>query len=44
MKNYKQWDYTLVLVALVILVAVLASCTTSGYGCHGRGKLMTRVQ
>lgn len=43
-KNYKEWDYTLILVGLVLLVAVLASCTTTGYGCHGRSKCMTRVQ
>lgn len=32
----KQKDYTLVLVGLVLLIAVLASsCRTSGYGCKG---------
>jgi hypothetical protein len=35
-KNYKQWDYTLILVGLVLLVAVLASSCRTGYGCHGR--------
>lgn len=42
--NYKEWDYTLILVGLVLLVAVLTSCTTTGYGCNGRSKCMTRVR
>ena len=25
-KNYKEWDYTLILVALVIAIAMLSSC------------------
>ena len=27
-KNYKEWDYTLILVALVFLIAFLTSCST----------------
>jgi hypothetical protein len=30
--NYKEWDYTLILVALMFLVAVLASCTDKSSG------------
>ena len=43
-KNYKEWDYTLILVALIIAIAMLSSCTTSGYGCKGNSKIMTRVR
>ena len=28
MKNYKEWDYTLILIALVFLIALLSSCYT----------------
>lgn len=28
-KNYKEWDYTLVLIALIFLIAFLASCSNS---------------
>jgi len=28
-KNYKEWDYTLILIALIFLMAVLASCTST---------------
>jgi hypothetical protein len=35
-KNYKQWDYTLILMGLVLLIAVLSSCSSrNGYGCRG---------
>lgn len=27
-KNYKEWDYTLILVALVFLITFLTSCST----------------
>jgi hypothetical protein len=27
-KNYKEWDYTLILVALMFLIAYLTSCST----------------
>jgi len=27
-KNYKEWDYTLILVALMFLIAFLTSCST----------------
>jgi hypothetical protein len=31
-------------VVLLVLVALaVSSCTSTGYGCHGRGKIMTRV-
>ena len=32
-KNYKEWDYTLPLIGLLFLVAVLISCTTGRVGC-----------
>lgn len=28
-KNYKDWDYTLILIALIFLIAYLTSCTTT---------------
>lgn len=32
-------------IAIVIMLIVsMSSCTTTGYGCHGRSKCMTRVQ
>ena len=40
-KNYKEWDYTLILIGLVLLIAVLSSCSSSGYGCTGRSKSIT---
>jgi len=28
-KNYKEWDYTLILIALIIAIAMLSSCKTT---------------
>lgn len=28
----------------IMLMVSMSSCSTSGYGCHGRSKCMTRVQ
>ena len=35
---------TLLTVAAVIVVMMMSSCSTSGYGCHGKSKIITRVQ
>jgi hypothetical protein len=32
------------LLLAVIAVFMLQSCATSGYGCRGRGKIITRVK
>ena len=33
------------LIVLAVLVSVVfSSCKSTGYGCHGRGKIMTRVK
>lgn len=38
----KTFDFTVLLLGLAIALILLAtSCTTSGYGCHGRSKDMT---
>lgn len=29
---------------LAFLILAMASCSASGYGCHGRGKIITRVK
>jgi hypothetical protein len=33
----------LIIIALIALIG-LSSCATNGYGCKGRGKLITRVK
>lgn len=44
-KVFEKTLATIVTIALVImLVYGLSSCARNGYGCHGRGKLMTRVR
>jgi hypothetical protein len=41
----RELDFSIPLIAIVILIAVLASsCAANGYGCHGRSKIMTRVR
>ena len=34
------------IMSLIVIIVILSlqSCTTTGYGCHGRSKCMTRVQ
>lgn len=40
-KNYKEWDYTLILVGLVLLIAVLtSSCARSMTVCEYTTKKM----
>lgn len=34
----------LMAVCIATVILVFSSCTTTGYGCHGRSKCMTRVQ
>ena len=55
MKTFEQWKrdkqehdvksskMLLVVMLVIMLVAMLSSCATNGYGCKGRGKLITRV-
>jgi hypothetical protein len=31
------------LILFTLVITLFASCATSGYGCKGRGKLITRV-
>ena len=39
-KNYKEWDYTLILVGMILLIAVLTSCSSSKFGCgHGNPRM-----
>ena len=33
-----------VLTVMVLVVLVMTSCARTGYGCHGRSKIMTRVR
>jgi hypothetical protein len=33
----------LVAILMLVTMVVFSSCATSGYGCKGRGKLITRV-
>ena len=33
-----------ILVLLIITSLVITSCQRNGYGCHGRGKYITRVR
>lgn len=40
-----RWMYWLVCAATVIaIILMLSSCARNGYGCHGRGKIITRVK
>jgi hypothetical protein len=34
----------LLLVTIAAAMLLLSSCSSSGYGCHGRGKIITRVR
>lgn len=41
----KKIVYTLVLLlAIGMMITALVSCRTTGYGCNGRSKIMTRVR
>jgi hypothetical protein len=45
MKYKNDIDVTIPFIALIlILVLAFSSCVTTGYGCHGRSKIMTRVR
>jgi len=38
-------DFTILIIGFIILIAALvSSCTTSGYGCKGNSKIITRVR
>lgn len=32
------------LAAIAVIALLLSSCATNGYGCKGKGKIMTRVR
>ena len=41
-ETMKKIVYTIVfLLGMGMLITVFSSCTTSGYGCHGRSKYIT---
>lgn len=45
MQQKTQTDFTILLIGFIILIAAFcSSCVTSGYGCHGNSKIMTRVR
>lgn len=45
MKKFENFLAGVIITALLcLLVYAFSSCTTSGYGCHGRSKCMTRVR
>jgi len=45
MQTKQQTDYTILVIGIVFLIAALcSSCVSSGYGCHGRSNIMTRVR
>jgi len=44
-KQYFQFDLTIPLLGIIILLLLgISSCSRDGYGCHGRGKYITRVR
>lgn len=43
-KTQTAGSIMLLIVTVVAAMLVLSSCSTSGYGCHGRSKCMTRVR
>lgn len=42
----QSWGVGMLLLVTVAagMLLVMPSCSTSGYGCHGRGKIITRVR
>lgn len=43
-KLIKNMKKVIVMAVLALFVMSLYSCARNGYGCHGRGKIMTRVK
>lgn len=39
----KKRNYLLLLGMLLVIAIMASSCATSGYGCKGKNKLITRV-
>ncbi len=35
---------TFIVIMCITLIASLCSCSSTGYGCHGRSKIITRVR
>lgn len=44
MKPENKFLTAIFITAIVAMTIFLSSCATSGWGCHGRGKIMTRVK
>lgn len=42
-QNETAAKYLLITIVFLALLAGLSSCSTQGYGCKGRSKLITRV-
>ena len=42
----KLYGILITVMSLIVIIVMLSmqSCTTTGYGCHGRGKCITRVR
>lgn len=41
----QDFDFTIPLLGLILFICIMAaSCSRSGYGCHGNSKIMTRVR
>lgn len=43
MKQTLNFKFILMLIGFAMALILLNSCSHNGYGCHGRGKIMTRV-
>lgn len=45
MQQKETPDFTILIMAIAfIIAAVLSSCASTGYGCKGNSKIMTRVR
>lgn len=44
MQTKQTPDFTILLLAIVFLIAALCSCSRNGYGCKGNSNIMTRVR
>lgn len=44
MKQENKFLTAVLVTAILAMTIFFSSCATSGWGCHGRGKIMTRVK
>lgn len=44
MKPGNKFFTAVLITAIVAMTIFFSSCATSGWGCNGRGKIMTRVK